>query len=172
MAQTDTATQRLEARQKLAREQAEGASAKISDTVRYTALGQVGAAYALIVSNTPFAAGMMREHSRLIFVVLGFGCCALVFDFSQYLATYLHGVRLAQNPEQDIETVRGHKTAWIAFWAKCAVALAGMILLALIFIKSVYFSTHNTRTTLAEVQTATLVVASSHPPCALERSSD
>jgi len=146
MSDTDSAIKRLETREKIARDQVERASARISDTVRYTALGQIGAAYALIVSNTPFSTGMMREHSMLVFIVLAFGCCALIFELLQYFVTFLHGVRLAQHVELDASDVGGHGIAWTVFWAKCLIAFGGMILLAWVFVSSIYFSSQQTAT--------------------------
>src|ERR1700743_3424357 len=143
MADTDTALKRLETREKIARDQVERAARRISDTVRYTALGQIGAAYALMVSNTPFSIGMMREHSTMVFVILAFGCCALIFELVQYFVTYIHGVRLAQHPELDAGDVGGHVIAWSLFWTKCLIAIVGMVLLAWILVTSVYFSVHH-----------------------------
>jgi tellurite resistance protein TehA-like permease len=172
MTDTDITMKQREVREKIVRDQVERALARISDTVRYTALGQIGAAYALIVSNTPFSTGMMRENSTLIFVVLAFGCCALVFELFQYFVTFFHGLRLAEHPDLDAGDVGGHGFAWLVFWLKIVVASIGMALFVTVFVKSVYFSSHQSAAGLDAPQVTISAAASGTTGCAKQRATN
>ena len=153
MSGSDNADAAIEKRNEILRDQMDYASARISDTVRYTALGQVGATYAVIVSNTPFSIGMMRDHSTLVFCVLIFGCAALVFDFLQYILTYARVVHLHAHPEEDVDRGRWHVTAWLTFWAKCFVALVGMTLLGWVIFSASYLAKSAVSAESSRVQT-------------------
>lgn len=159
---TDKPVEVLEARKKLLREQMEYASSKISDTVRYTALGQIGVTYAVIVSNTPFATGMMTAHFRLVFCVLIFGCGALVFDFVQYVLTYVRAVHLSMHPEEDASGMQA--AAWLSFWLKCAVALIGMVLLGSVIFSATYVATTTASAKLTPAHTVQVIGATPQAP--------